>query len=789
MIDFSSAARWIRLPGAETMVNDHVDFRCEFSVENQLPAPALLIAADSDFVAMLDGEEVGRGQYSDYPDAPTWSEFPLRELNAGRHVLAVLFFYRGEDFSTYRTGPAGLIAEIPGAVISDASWRCRRDPAFRSGPIERTTGQLGFVAGFDARKSDNWCDPAYDAFTWERVECFDRPGRLSPRPVPPQRIGAPLLPVTLQTEGFLFRPESARDAATYADAVRQDQFTFVPPGPFFGLPQEYGDHLPVIDGKTAYRVPVPEAPANGAWLIVDLGGEHAGYLTLDFDAPAGTVLDISHGEHLTDGRVRNKIGPRCFTDRYIAHAGRNVFTLPFRRLGGRYLQLNITEFSEPLTFRFVTLLPAELPLPEQAPFDCGDALADKLRATAIRTLRLCMHEHYEDCPWREQSLYAYDSRNQALYGYYVWGNWKFAEACFTLLGNGLRAEDGWLELCAPARCGVTIPVFTLTWMVELAEHGLYSGSDVLYRRFAAQLDAMLRRILTAREPETGLARVVPGKAVWNFYEWVPGLDGTTPFDPAESWALYNLYLILALRAVAEMRRRAGEDAAEWEREADLLAAAVDRAFWAEERSFYATSRKDGTLSGAHEHTQIMALLCSIGDETRRRAVVGKLLADEGLVRASFSSMPLFAQALMPQSPEARKFVFKRMAQCYEPLLFTRSDTLWETPAGEGDFDGAGSLCHAWSSLPVYIQSAWQLGIQPLEPGFRRFRVAPVPGNAYRMSGEVPTPHGNIRAAWTKTPEGLELEVEAPAECEAVFQAWPESPFRSVRWNGHIIQDY
>ena len=28
--------------------------------------------------------------------------------------------------------------------------------------------------------------------------------------------------------------------------------------------------------------------------------------------------------------------------------------------------------------------------------------------TSARTLRLCMYEHYEDCPWREQAMYAND---------------------------------------------------------------------------------------------------------------------------------------------------------------------------------------------------------------------------------------------------------------------------------------------------------------------------------------------------------------------------------------------
>ena len=31
-----------------------------------------------------------------------------------------------------------------------------------------------------------------------------------------------------------------------------------------------------------------------------------------------------------------------------------------------------------------------------------------------------------------------------------------------------------------------------------------------------------------------------------------------------------------------------------------------------------------------------------------------------------------------------------------------SDTVWETVVGESDFDNAGSLCHGWSAVPIYI---------------------------------------------------------------------------------------
>jgi hypothetical protein len=35
------------------------------------------------------------------------------------------------------------------------------------------------------------------------------------------------------------------------------------------------------------------------------------------------------------------------------------------------------------------------------------------------------------------------------------------------------------------------------------------------------------------------------------------------------------------------------------------------------------------------------------------------------------------------------------------MLQKDATTFWETALGDNDFDGAGSLCHGWSALPIY----------------------------------------------------------------------------------------
>ena len=245
-----------------------------------------------------------------------------------------------------------------------------------------------------------------------------------------------------------------------------------------------GDALRQPDDRWATLLPPKDA--DGRFLVIDLGREEAGLLTFLLDAPAGTVMDIAHGEHLHDGRVRAYIGGRHFADRYICAEGENRFTLP-RRLGLRYLQFHFTRFNRPIRLDYLGLLPTELPLAETGAFASSDALADRIYDVGRRTLELCMHEHYEDCPWREQSLYAGDGRNQALYGYYAFGNYDFAAACFDLLGRGLR-PDGMLELTAPAKPRVVIPCYSLIWITALAEHWLYSGDSALFETFGDQIE-------------------------------------------------------------------------------------------------------------------------------------------------------------------------------------------------------------------------------------------------------------------------------------------------------------
>ena len=87
-----------------------------------------------------------------------------------------------------------------------------------------------------------------------------------------------------------------------------------------------------------------------------------------------------------------------------------------------------------------------------------------------------MHEHYEDCPWREQALYCMDSRNQMLCGYDAFFESDFQRANLVFISKGKRA-DSLLELTYPAVNTPAIPFFSVMYPVAVYEycnlHGLW----------------------------------------------------------------------------------------------------------------------------------------------------------------------------------------------------------------------------------------------------------------------------------------------------------------------------
>ena len=75
--------------------------------------------------------------------------------------------------------------------------------------------------------------------------------------------------------------------------------------------------------------------------------------------------------------------------------------------------------------------------------------------------------------------------------------------------------------------------------------------------------------------------------------------------------------------------------------------------------------------------------------------------------------------------------------------------------------------HAWGAAPGNLIPRKLMGIEPLEPGFRKIRIKPQPGSLESAEIKHPTIRGDVAVTFINHPgESFWLEVTVPANTTA-----------------------
>ncbi|MDD3108271.1 MAG: alpha-L-rhamnosidase C-terminal domain-containing protein [Alistipes sp.] len=74
--------------------------------------------------------------------------------------------------------------------------------------------------------------------------------------------------------------------------------------------------------------------------------------------------------------------------------------------------------------------------------------------------------------------------------------------------------------------------------------------------------------------------------------------------------------------------------------------------------------------------------------------------------------------------------------------------------------------HAWGAAPANLIPRKLMGVEPIEAGFARVRIAPQPDTLFWADAVVPTIRGAVKVAWQQQDGGLVLQVEIPANMQA-----------------------
>lgn len=754
---------WITLKTAVKDRTIRMLFRRTFFFD-ELPEKArLFVSADSRYKLYVNNRlaEVGPCK----GDGEIWYYDTLElaaYMKTGKNVIAVeVLYYPAEHgrgcFSIFRTGHPGFFAigkvESRHEAIdlsADDRWKGCIDGGFS---IIAESNLFAPLQVLEERRAVpelvHWKREDYDDSLWENA-VFDTslsaeysPGNLNRRTIP-----------------FLYRKGKrfidARVIQAETDKKEFDAF---------------------LAGERSVTI------AKEQKMIVELsaGEEETGYLSLFMTGGKGSLIRILTSEgYVQEGFQGDLHNPykkdrldtenghlHGFTDTYYP-AGNGTVNHPeeyspfwFRTF--RFIRLEIVTCEEPITLLSFSYEETGYPLEVKTSASADDSDFPAIWEMSERTLRRCMHESYEDCPFYEQLQYVMDSRTQILYTYAVSGDDRLARKCMEDFRRSQR-YDGLTNSSHPNYESNVIPGFSIYYILMLYDHMMYFGDRALLREHLPHIDRVLgffHRHLTKEGYVDKIGGLNGRDRFWSFIDWAPEWNETSGIPPAilkGPVAMESLLYICGLQAAAQIALYLGYR--------DLFAEYDGECGRVQEAVRVHMTGKNGMLTDGpgieeySQHAQVFGVLTgTIERETGKKALLETIERKSdypqcSVAMAFYLFRALEITGLYEYSKEYwgiwRRMLAKHSTTCIEDEIQERSD------------------CHAWGALILYELPSVILGVRPVEPGCRTLAVRPNPGYLNEAAGTVVTPAGMISVHWIRGGDGeIQLEYEAPDNIKIV----------------------
>jgi alpha-L-rhamnosidase len=754
--------------------NYYAYFRRTVDLRDNPRRAIMRISADARYTLYVNGRRVHYGPARSYPEHQSYDVIDIAQyLQAGKNAIGVIAHQFGIPtfLSVYR-GLSGVLvdgaAEVDGETVefhTPEGWVCRPAKGWRR-DVTRMSIQLGFQEHFDADADPvDWTSPDYEAKEedgWSKVHVY---GPVGTHPwIAMEPRGIPLLAQHMEDFAAViaqFRGENARgykiadDVYHLAEGEKRRKEKTILEEPAAML----------RDDAAVTTVP-PPADGEFVMVLLDVGAYRTGHVVLDIAEAAGDeIIDIIYTEQLEKGEAPKfvPVGGVCeeaTATRYRCRPGAQRWE-SFHYNGMRYAALVFRNVQKPLKVRYVGIRQVHADVPQAGSFQCSDDALNQIWQAGANTQLNCLFDAFVDCPWREQTQWWGDARVQGWVTSYAFGD-------HSVLARGIRqlaqsqAADGSLHSHPPAEVPTNrLPDFMMTWVGTLWDHYFNTGRTDLLTECLPVLHRLMD-FFQGHEVRDGLIGRFDGW--WVFLDW-------QALHKTDLSGVLNMTYLRSLRWAASICEIAGDTdgAARYESRADTVEKAIINLFWDDEEKLWrdgydlATGKPVETVS---QQMNALAILLDLKPDTHAK------IARDVLVKAAQSKRT----KILTGSPFFYAYIFEAIAKAglrdevvslirekWSEMLQDGGDTLWEY------WTGSGSRCHAWSASPVYHLSQQVLGVRPVEPGWKRVAIAPLPGNLDYARGVVPSPLGSIRVDWEKVGEDqLVVHVQIPDGMEAEF---------------------
>ncbi|HKP08476.1 MAG TPA: family 78 glycoside hydrolase catalytic domain [Microbacterium sp.] len=745
------------------------------------PRPAYLLRAEFESVGTIRTARVYATAHGVYDlvlnGAPLGDEILSPGWSSYRHRIR----YRTYDGTALAASGANVI----GVWLADGWYR----------------GRVGFNGGL-------WDVYGSDVAARVQVEIEDDLGR---RVVPLRWSWAPS-PI-VATGLYEGETHDARQELTGWDAPGYDVTGWSPADVL--APESFGAVLEAPTGPPVRVIeslkPVKVVRRADGRILLDFGQNIAGRLRVSFRARPGAAVELHHAEVLEDGELSTRpLRSATSVDRYLpARAGAVDWSPRFAIHGFRYAEIRGLDTLDDLDA--VVALVIHSDMTRSGWFDTDDPLLSRFHENVVWSMRDNFVDLPTDCPQRDERLgWSGDIQVFAPAAAYLYD-------CTGVLQNWLRdlaaeqREFGsvmnfhpWLECGFPSD-----PAAAWGDAAVIVPWELYrSTGDVEILR--QQFDSMRAWVEQVHELTGGTGHWSTG---FQLGDWLdpaapPDRPGDSRTDPR---LVATAYHARTARLTAQAAALVGDS------EASIRLSEIAQRAEASFRRNYVSPA--GLVVSDTVTALSIALVFGLLDGDGQRAAAGARLAElvqEGdhLIQTGFVGTPLVCDALASTGhlDTAYHLLLRQESPSWLYPVTMGATTVWErwdSLLTDGSVNPGEMTSFNHYALGAVVDFLHRVvgGLELVDPGWSRVRIAPRPGGGLgRASAAHLSPQGRIVVVdWSREDAVLTVDVEIPASVTAIidlpgtppfevgagthrftapYRAATDDPPRPRRWNIH-----